>query len=78
VAGWPTTVTAADSGAVDPELPTPTGDVSDPRVTGLGRCALRASAHGISHVTAQRLGRRRSVVEHLINTSRVELSGLLL
>jgi hypothetical protein len=47
-------------------------------VAGLIGRALRASAHDISHLTVQRIGRRRAAVEHLINTSSVEPSGLLL
>jgi hypothetical protein len=78
VAGRPATVPAHRSGLVKPKLPTPTDDVSDPLVAGLTGGELRASAHGISHLTVKRIGRKRSVVEHPINTSSVEPSGLVL
>jgi hypothetical protein len=38
---------------------------------------LRASAHGISHLTVERVGRRPSAVERLINTGGVELCSRL-
>jgi len=78
VAGQPTIVAARPSGFLDPEPPTSTGDVSDPWFAGLIGGALRASAHGISHLTAQRTGHGPAAVEHPINTSSVERSGLLL
>ena len=78
MAGRPATVPAHRSGLVEPKLPTPTDDVSDPLVAGLTGGELRASAHDISHLTAQRIGRKHSAVEHLINTKSVELTGLLL
>jgi hypothetical protein len=65
-------------GSLDPELPTPTDDSSGPRVAGLIGGALRPSAHGISCLAVKRVGRWRAAVEHLINTSGVERTGLLL
>ena len=78
MAGEPTTVATHRSGLVEPKPPTPTNDISDPLPAGPTGRALRASAHDISHLTAQRIGRKHSAVEHLINTNSVEPSGLLL
>ena len=78
MAGEPTTVATHRSGLVEPKPPTPTNDISDPLPAGPTGRALRASAHGISHLTVQRIGRKHSAVEHLINTNSVEPSGLLL